>query len=268
MDFKQEIEIECSHDSNKSADDFCSPIEIVEKLKEFGGSKDEILEKTNCETEVCILNHPEVQKIIEPIMSVENILTNYFKPEGPRESEDWFSNTDIDSVLDQIQEKYTEKHFLHIPFQMIDFEKTGSELARLDWPAKYKEGFRTFGTVFNTDLSTGRGQHWFAVYGSFEDSDPDHTLEFFNSSGELPQRQLQEWLHKVKNKWQSKFEKPIKIVIATRVENQQDDFSCGSYALYYIISRLAGIPYRYFKDTKLKDSDMVEYRKFLFRPLD
>jgi hypothetical protein len=54
-------------------------------------------------------------------------MKEYFKPEGPRDSTKWFSNTDIDSVLAQIQKKYIDKHFLHVPYQMIDFEKIQSE---------------------------------------------------------------------------------------------------------------------------------------------
>lgn len=269
MDFKKDIDIECAHNID-GEEGFCSPYIVVNKLKDLASSKtisdkelkEELKEKLNCDTEVCIINHPEVKKII----NATSIIENYFKPEGPRDNNNWFSNTDIDSVLSQIQKKYTNKHFLHIPFQMIDFEKTKSTLATLDWPAKYKEGFRTFGTVFNTDTSTGRGKHWFSIYSDFEDSSDEFTIEYFNSSGELPMSQITSWMHKVKVEWQTHFTKPINVIIATRIVNQQDEWNCGSYSLYYIISRLSGVPYQYFKNTKIGDENMQEFRKFLFRP--
>lgn len=271
MDFKNDIDNECAHNLDNDGD-FCSPYMIVDKLKTVLSSpetlvndkdiKEKLKEELNCETEACILQHPKVAKIIG---SVENIIEEYFKPEGPRDNNKWFSNTDIDSVLAQIQKKFTTKHFLHIPFQMIDFEKTQTELATLDWPAKYNEGFRTFGTVFNTDNSRGSGKHWFAIYCSFEDDSDEFTIEYFNSSGELPMKQISMWIPKVKVLWQPHFKKPINDIIVTRIVNQQDNWNCGSYSLYYIISRLSGTPYSYFKNTKIGDHNMQEFRKYLFR---
>lgn len=275
MDFKGDIDNECAHNIDNDAD-FCSPYMVVDKLKEIvlppskvadssialSDVKNKLKKKLNCETEACIISHPEVRN---KIGSVDSIIREYFKPEGPRDNNEWFSNSDIDSVLSQVQKKHKDKHFLHIPFQMIDFEETGTDLARLDWPKKYNEGFRTFGTVFNTDYSYGRGKHWFAIYGSFEDN-CDATIEYFNSSGEMPMKQITNWMHRVQSEWQPHYPKPINTIIATRIVNQQDNWNCGSYSLYYIMSRLSGTPYEYFKNTKIGDDNMQEFRKFLFRP--
>jgi hypothetical protein len=77
--------------------------------------------------------------------------------------------------------------------------------------------------------------------------------------------QITSWVNKVKVQWQAHFAKSIKVIIATRIVNQKDNHSCGSYSLYYIISRLSGTPYSYFKNTKIGDENMHEFRKFLFR---
>lgn len=271
MEFKDDIDNECGfHIEKKGA--FCSPADIVDKLAELildtSPKNDKIIlkslkDKYSCNTEVCVLTQPEVIQVIG--QSTEKIIEEHFKPDGPRDNNRWLSNTDIDSVLIQIQKKYVNKHFLHIEFQMIDFETTQSELAKLDWPAKYKEGFRTFGAVFNTDTSRGRGQHWFAIYANFEDNASEFTLEYFNSSGELPMNQISTWMKRVKHKWQSAFNKSIQDIIVTRIVNQQDNWNCGAYSLYYIISRLDGTPYQYFKNNAIGDSNMQEFRKYLFR---
>jgi hypothetical protein len=284
MDFKSEIGEECGFHIEKT-DDFCSPEEVVDKLKEefidkdfrkiFSkndkNNKDKPLEllkdKFNCDTEVCILEQPEVKKVIGSD-TVSELIVDRFKITGPRESEAWFSNIEIDGVLDQIQKKYIDRHFLHLPFQMIDFEKTDTALARLDWPAEYEKGYRCFGVVLNTDTSKGRGEHWFSIFGDFSDGAKEFTIEYFNSSGELPMNEVATWMKKVKHKWQPYFQNIAKIkdVCATRIINQKDGFSCGAYSLYYIISRLDGIPYQWFAKNAIGDNNMVEFRKYLFRP--
>jgi hypothetical protein len=263
MDFKHEISNECGHHIEKNGDS-CLPNEIHEKIEESLDSIYIIKEKYNCDTEVCALNQPEVKKILGESI-VDDIIENHFKPLGPRDNTNWFSNDDIDSVLSQISLKYKDKHFLHIPFQMRDFQTTNTELAKLHLPKKYKEGYRTFGTVFNTDTSRGSGEHWFAVFGCFEDASDEFTIEHFDSSGNLPSDEVQSWMKKVKYDWQPHFDKPIKDVVTTRLINQQDNWNCGSYSLYYIISRLDGTPYQYFKNNKIGDHNMQEFRKFLFR---
>lgn len=270
MDFKHDIGNDCAFNIEKKGE-FCAPDEIVDKLKQsLGGDIDEKTAlttlKTNlgCQTETCVLSNPKIQQIIGPDIASKVIHEN-FKPTGPRDNTNWLSNMDIDSVLAQVQKKYADKGFLHIDFQMIDFAKTGSTLLSLDWPAKYAEGYRTFGTVFNTDKSTGRGTHWFAIYASFEDSEPEHTLEYFNSSGEDPMDEIVQWMKSFKFKCQPKFEKNIKDVVVTHIVNQEDNHSCGAYSLYYIMSRLSGTPYKYFKNNAIGDENMLEFRKYLFR---
>jgi len=266
MDFKKDIDNECGFHIKKDGE-FCSPEVIVDKLKTVFKTDDKktILNITNCDTEVCVLQQPDVVKAVGSNSIMETI-TKHFKPTGPRDNNNWFSNVDIDSVLEQIQKKYKSKHFLHITFQMIDFENTKSEFATLNWCKECEENkYRTFGSVFNTDTSNGRGKHWFAMFGSFLDTDDIFTIEYFNSSGELPPDQISAWVGRVKHEWQPNFKKPIKEIVVTRIVNQQDDWNCGSYSLYYIISRLDGTPYQHFKNNAIGDDNMQEFRKFLFR---
>lgn len=274
MEFKEDIDNSCGFHI-KDNGPFCTPPQITNKLKDFvlnfiepGVQKNErtifkvLKEKYNCNSAVCILNQNDVKKYITPGV-VNKVIEENFKPAGPRDNFNWLSNNDIDEVLNQISKKYEDKKFKHIHFQMIDFEKTGGDLARLDWPAEYARGYRTFGTVINTDISTGGGIHWFAIFGDFLDENDVYTIEYFNSSGELPPDEIILWLKRVKHEWD--FEKPIKDVVVTRIVNQRDGHSCGPYSLYYIISRLDGVPYSYFSNNKIGDKNMHLFRKYLFR---
>ncbi len=261
---------ECRYGIERDSDEFCVSPLVEDKLKEIAQVHDEkkvkeiLKQKTGCETETCILKHNIVKsKLGEDL--IRNAMKMYYKPKGPANSTEWLSNIDIDSVLEQMQQKYVDKKFKHIKYQMIDFNKTRSELATMDWPTEYTKGYRTFGTVVNTDKSTGGGIHWFAIFGDFSDELQEFTVEYFNSSGELPMDEINIWMYRVKNDWASEFKNPIRRVIATRIANQRDNSSCGPYSLFYIISRLDGVPYQWFDNHKIGDENMQLYRNYLFR---
>jgi hypothetical protein len=224
--------------------------EIVEKLKK----------ETNCTTELCVINSSKVKNILGYDL-VQKILDIYFKKIGPKcNVEKWLSNEDIDKTLEQWTYKY--KNFYPIPFQMRDFEKNNTELATLDYKNLYNKGFVYFACVPNTDWSSGGGQHWFALF--FDFSKEPFTLEYFNSSGELPLPEFNSWLNKSEQQLQNKFKKPVKKEIVTDVQNQYDNSSCGCYSLYYIYSRLNGIPMEWFRNNTIEDEKMHDFRKFLF----
>ena len=146
---------------------------------------------------------------------------------------------------------------------MRDFEKYNTKLANMDFAQKYKEGFRRFGVVFNTDYSSGKGQHWFAVYGDF--TKEPFTIEYFNSTGDNPLPELVSWMTKVKHHMSKVLKKKVNDVVVSKNANQKDNHSCGSYSLFYIISRLNDVPYKYFTNTIIGDTLMHEFRKNLFR---
>ncbi len=230
------------------------PEMIVNKLKR----------KYNCDSELCVLGRREIETILTPA-EIRSIMHNRFKPVGPRDTTDWLSNEDIDSVLHQIHNKYmdTDNQFFHIPFQMRDFAKTRTELATLNFPQEYRKKYRTFGTVVNTDYSDGKGIHWFALFGDFRTK--PYTIEYFNSSGESPLDEILMWMNDAAADWTQELKTPVKTVIASTLVHQRDNHSCGPYSLYYIISRLEGVPSSEFGRVRIKDNTMHLFRKYLFR---
>jgi hypothetical protein len=217
----------------------------------------------DCQTESCILTKQEVKDVIGHDVA-NNQLEKRFKPVGPFDSDLWFSNVNIDKVLDQITIKYQDKKFLHIEFQMRDFEKVGGSLSKINLSNEYLRGIRCFGVVFNTDYSSGNGQHWFAIYGDFNTK--PFTIEYFNSTGSDPLPEIMEWMKKTKHSMEKTLNKPVNDVVVSKIINQSDNHSCGSYSLYYIISRLENIPYKHFSKNKIGDNIMHEFRRnHLFR---
>jgi hypothetical protein len=242
-----------SSDQDKNNQSSNNTKELINKLKK----------ETGCSSELCIIKSSKAKSVLGYDL-VNKILDVYFKIEGPKNNiEKWLSNEDIDKTLKQWTHKF--KHFYPIPFQMRDFEKKNTELAVLDFKKLYDDGYRYFGCIPNTDWSSGGGQHWFALFFNF-DTEP-YTLEYFNSSGELPLPEYNSWLNKTEEKLQNKFRKPVNKEIVTEIQNQYDNSSCGCYSLYYIYSRLNGIPMEWFRNNVVEDEKMHDFRKFLFNTI-
>jgi len=229
-------------------------------------SNEELVEDLNqelkCEgVESCIYVSPEFIKVAGK-RTADKIKKEIFKPDGPRDNKEWLSNSNIDDLLDQLEDVYPG--FVHIPFQMRDFEKQETELASIDLVKEYKKGMKSFATVINTDYSDKSGSHWFCLYGDF--GGDIITLEYFNSSGNYPLSEIHEWLHKTKSSLEKKLNKTVKTVIVSKNEIQKSNSECGVFCLYYIFSRLNGVPYDYFSKVGLVTDDMMyDFRKFLYR---
>jgi len=159
---------------------------------------------TNCSDELCVIKSPLVSKVM-PDEDINLLIKKYFKPKGPSKGEDFLSNYNIDETLEQFKKKYINRSFLHIPFQMRDFETIKSELATVDLDSEFKEGIKTFGCVLNTDNSYGGGIHWFCIFGELLNNKV--TLEYFNSSGRDPLPEVSAWLYKTKHYLESKIYK-------------------------------------------------------------
>ncbi len=245
----------------------CTPKRVIENLANQKGIMvkddsvavlDQLKARTNCNTELCVIEHFKKRS---PNDMINQIIENNFKIKGPKyDVEKWLSNDDIDGTLRQWTIRW--KNFYHIPFQMRDFNENKTELSTLNYPSLVEDNYIYFGCVPNTDWSTGKGQHWFALFFDFSKS--PHTLEYFNSSGECPLAEFNNWLNDTEQILQKKINNPVKKIIVTQVQNQYDNSSCGCYALYYIYSRLNGVNWEWFRHNRVTDKKMYEFRKFLF----
>jgi hypothetical protein len=272
---RQEKATECAF--HKKDREVCSGPEIIEKLGEFvendgvenvrkGGAKKVVKhakEILGCDTESCVVKHPVFLSFAR-IPNLERLLSDNFKPDGPSETENLLSNFNIDDVLRQFEKKYKHRRFLHIPFQMRDFEKVGTSLATTDLAKEFLT-HDTFGVVFNTDWSTGNGIHWFCLFGEREKSTGNIVLEYFNSSGKTPLPEIQAWLHKTKHYLEKELGVDVKVIYNTGIRFQDDEHSCGVYSLCYIWMRLEGVQAKDIKKSEFNDELMLEARNALFR---
>jgi hypothetical protein len=278
--------------------DVCSTDDVINYMKKyieyqtkkpFVGSKTDIIhvmtKLLDCDgTESCILSHPQFNAVADP-KKLEQVKTERMMPYGPRDNTALLNNFNIDEVLD----KYTNKidDFHHINFRMIDFAETepaefskkynqgepvenvkASLLTFLD-PAFFRGQKKCMGVVLNTDIHTNGGKHWFALFFDFRNPN-NITLEYFNSSGNIPMEEVHEYLIKFQRKVCRAYPNAkctIERVSSVQLQNSKTE--CGVYSCYFVISRAEGISLRNFRDTcnmkGIPDSKMVEYRKHLFR---
>jgi len=244
-------------------DDNISPIDVINIAKK----------KLNCDSESCVLTHSDTKKYIpQPILDYE--LNTRFKAIGPRNTTELLNNINIDETMLIWAREY--KQFYPCPFAMIDFDTNGNKFGYINLSnlingkEQYIDPiygiihgpFTTFGCVLNTDVYTGKGKHWICVFADMRYN--NWTIEFFNSSGNRPCYSLMAWMEK-QRKYLLSYNKNTSTVVATNITHQTDNHSCGSYALYYIRSRLDNIPYEYFANNRIMDKDAVEFRKHLFR---
>lgn len=234
-------------------------------------------EKSNCSSEWCV-----VEKLVAMGILGQSALDN-FKKKGPVGSE-WFSNSNIDLILADLEKMY--KNFFHIPFQMRDFEENketdeevkqlkatmsghaldkrlARNLGNVDFVDLHRKGYRRFGVIFNTDVSTGPGQHWFCSF--IDTTSAPFSVEYFNSSGDPPLAEIEIWINHVKNELMEKLNTTT-VIKYNEIVHQRDTHSCGPYSVYYIMSRLAGVPAENMLKRKLNDEILHKFRYYVFRP--
>lgn len=264
----------------------CSCKKVIKLMKEFTGTNnsddsaivEDIKQKLNCgDSESCVLNNPDFVKFVEKKDSdlVKHTLINNFKTKGPRDSTKLLSNFNIDDTLFRWSREFRD--FFPCSFSMIDFYKVSSEFGTIDISKVFsgKESyrdpldgslhggpFRTFACVINTDVSYGRGKHWVCMFA-------DHrgekcTIEYFNSSGNPPNEDVTKWMEKQRSNMLKICDK-VDTITVTNIVHQKSNTECGMYVLYYIRSRLDGIPFIYFLTKRIDDSIVTEFRKHVFR---
>ena len=150
----------------------------------------------------------------------------------------------------------------------ISTENIKSSLLTFLSPDFFRGQKKCMGVVLNTDIHTNGGKHWFALFFDFRNQNKI-TLEYFNSSGNMPMEEVHDYLVRFQRKVLKAYpqsECNIERVSSVQIQNSQTE--CGVYSCYFVISRAEGISVNEFRNLCHKgipDSLMIEYRKHMFR---
>jgi hypothetical protein len=269
---------ECSHHVNGECGE-CSTAEMKKSYSEFlkyfeipnrgSDAVRNIKNYLNVKKESHIWEHPLFRAWYGE-GDADQILKIIFKAKGPAHTTSLLTNFNIDETLEnweKLGKEIFNKKIKHYSFHMIDFAKDKrKELNNIDIATLMKLGYSSFACVLNTDVSSGRGKHWFCVYCDLEhlgnEEDP-MILEFFNSSGNEPLDEIAFWVKKVIDDAASQ-SLVVKYKKAMKNRVQFSNTECGVWCLVYIKFRLQDKTPEWF-EAKITDTFVTDHRKHLFR---
>ena len=165
------------------------------------------------------------------------------RPDAPasweKDPTEWLSSSDID----KIQKEYcmifpAYKYLGCVP---IDFDKQSSlgtclvdSLCSINISEIREEGYNQIGIVFNTDVSTGPGQHWIAVFCDISPELEYPRMTYFDSYAHKPEPEIQRLMKRWKEQWDAlKVHKKGMLLSYNKTRHQYQDSECGMYCLYF-----------------------------------
>lgn len=193
------------------------------------------------------------------------------KPKAPdswtTNPEEWLSSLDIENVEKQFSKLFKSYKFLGcIPIDFDKKSKTGqclvNALCSLKLKELYDSGITRIGIVFNTDVSTGPGQHWFSVYCDLRPELEAPRVTYFDSYASKPEKQIRVLMKRWKEQWDATgiHSKPMFASYNT-TKHQFKDSECGMYSLYFHYCCLLEIP----MDERISDEVINKFRRLLFK---
>ncbi len=193
------------------------------------------------------------------------------KPKAPESwvvnPEEWLSSDDIDHVESQYMKLFSKYHYLGtFPIDFDAKSETGkclvSSLCSLDLRQLYSKGYTQIGVVFNTDVSTGPGEHWVAIFCDIGPEFEHPRFTYFDSYAQKPEKEIQRLMKRWREQWMStNIHKTPMVLSYNKTRHQYEDSECGMYCLYFHFSCLLGIP----MEQRIPDPVVRGLRGMLFR---
>lgn len=218
-------------------------------------------DKYSCNDQLCWLKTPFMQSY-----GNSEILENTFRPKGPAIGNDWLSNFDINKSMKQYEKKYNDfKFFQAAPddfadLQYLKFNNYHNGINNYEelWDKLKRQNKTRIGTIFNTDDSSGGGQHWNALYFNLNDGE----INFFDSVGTRPSKNVRKFIQILQNYFKSK-NINSKYSYNT-IQHQFKNSECGVYSMNFIIRRLNGESFKDITTNIIKDDRMNLCRRKYF----
>lgn len=210
-----------------------------------------------CENnESCWLDNKELQESLKKISpEFYNIIYNFtLKPRGLEGKYDWLSTNEIKYVMQQYEKIFPDFKFIDcVP---SDYYELHPNL----FPTYIFDHYKRSAIVFNLDEAHQKGSHWIAIFFENLRSSGIFSVEYFDSTGSKPNKNLKKFLNHVYFK-SSKTE-----ILINKMTHQKGDSECGIYSIFYIIARLYGKTFGDINKKRISDTTMNQFRNHLFRP--
>lgn len=267
----------------------CEKIDInLTKKRLYDRISDEIKKISHCKDELCWLDEFDRIKTRFPDNEMKKIQF-FFKPMMPKSwlinKNEWLTTTDINNVLYQYQNKYDD--FIFMGARPIDFDLekdgiclTGGNICNIDIKKLINQSKTKIGMVFNTDPSTGEGQHWFSVYvdltGMNRKGHP--SIYYFDSAKKINEKNMKKKIPKeiqnlvidlqnqnreLNKSKVNKSNKKLEFIWNDK-KHQFKNTECGVYCLHFLTEMLKGKSFRKYVNATLNDKKMERFRKEFF----
>ena len=246
--------IDCKSNNNNLHDNIC---ENMTKI-------------SDCKSEYCWLT---VQDIVQKLKGPEiDEFKEHFRPKMPddwvSDKNKWLNTNDIDKVLLQYEKAYPE--FEYLGAHPIDAHKcsVSDEVCNININDLLKNKKKQVGIVFNTDDSSGEGEHWVSFYvdlmGKNRQGNPG--AYYFDSVADKPQKEIFDLVKKLKK--QAKKKKMKLDFFYNDIQHQKKDTECGIYSMFFLTHMLSGVDFKKFVKEIKRDEFMEKYRKIFYVDLN
>jgi hypothetical protein len=118
-----------------------------------------------------------------------------------------------------------------------------------------KKGYRRAGIVFNTDVSSGSGEHWIAAFCDFRDELTHPQMTYFDSYAQEPEKEIVALMER----WKTQL--PTMELRYNAVRHQYKNAQCGMYCIYFLHCSLFNIP----MEKQIPDDVMAMMRSMFFK---
>lgn len=178
-----------------------------------------------------------------------------FRPDGPQGKFDWLSTIDINQVLYQYEEKYDDFKFLGaVPIDFIELDYL--PFKKLNIKSLENNGAKRIGVIFNTDKSTGKGQHWISLFCDLNKGQ----IYFSDSVGTRPPKEVNEFM-KILEKYLTDVKKLNDVDVRyNKTQHQKGNSECGVYSINFILRLLKGKTFEHITRKRLEDNTVNKCR--------
>ena len=211
---------------------------------------DKRIEKHCTGGEICWLN--------DKIITDDPLLKKFHLPLKPEGQYTWLKTSDINSVLSQYEDKYSDFTFMGaVP---IDFDIVVREIAFINVCNLINKGKTRIGFVFNLDKHTQKGSHWVCLYMDLYNKD----VCYFDSYAKQPSQEIKKLMNKLVKQTYLCTGINIKEKVNS-LRHQYKGSECGMYCLYFIYQLLIGKTFEDLSKTVITDDEVNKWRDFFFR---
>jgi len=208
---------------------------------------------TKCGHESCWIEQ-------EPLKNLN--LKDNFRPKIPAEwigdPKAWLSTPDIYKVMVQYEKVFPEFIFIG-PVPSDCPNGFYCELSKLKLDKLIKNNNK-IGIIFNLDKHNQPGSHWVATLINI----PEKTIEYYDSNGEAPPKNINDFIKSLINKFK---EKNVNMIYKiNKKRHQYGGSECGIYSMNFLLERLYNVSFEDIEKKKISDRQMNNIRKILYRP--